>query len=677
MNAIPNVNDELILLLGQLADGQLTEADEAKLLYLLQDDPAARTYYLDFMEVHAWLQWKSEGREEYEEGREECGEGREERGEELEIGKSSVLLPAPNPTPSLAIILDTSDSISPLSPSPSPLYVAHPFLFSNLFSLLILSVGIFGAWMYQIDIPRQIALDERSKAGSADRKHDGAANGLEFVGQVTAMSDVHWADIQTATVNRANVALGRKFALTSGLMEITYDTGAKVILQGPCAYQVDSRDGGYLAVGKLTARLEKKGSEVRGQGSENVASGHKLVASGQWSVASETKLPSPASGRGAGGEGGQESVASETNPKSQNPEIPNSQIPNPQSLIPNPSPSPAPIFAVRTPTATVTDLGTEFGVEVQESGMTLAHVYRGAVSVQAGTSGKPAGEPIRLTANESAEVKIAGDQRIPTAQRVAIKPPAFVRNVPLPHFAKEQQYKPLERWQNYMAELCRDPALVVYYDFQKRKDSPNLLHGQTRNPDVSLNGEIKGARWTTGRMPGKDALEFDGDLARVRVSIPGELKESTIATWAAILYVNDSYCSCCLLVDDWADGNCQGALQVTPDGQIQLGATVHNAFGTPAVLPWQERGLNRWRHVAVVADPSRRYGACYLDGKKVFEGEVPKDYSARFQAAHIGNWWGLNGKFERGLVGRMDEMVILARPMSEAEIMAMYEAGRR
>ena len=29
------------------------------------------------------------------------------------------------------------------------------------------------------------------------------------------------------------VSLGDKFALASGLMEITYDTGAKVILQGP------------------------------------------------------------------------------------------------------------------------------------------------------------------------------------------------------------------------------------------------------------------------------------------------------------------------------------------------------------------------------------------------------------------------------------------------------------
>ena len=55
----------------------------------------------------------------------------------------------------------------------------------------------------------------------------------------------------------SRVSLGQKFDLASGLMEITYDTGAKVILQGPVTYSVEA-NGGYLAVGKLTGKLEKK-----------------------------------------------------------------------------------------------------------------------------------------------------------------------------------------------------------------------------------------------------------------------------------------------------------------------------------------------------------------------------------------------------------------------------------
>ena len=37
---------------------------------------------------------------------------------------------------------------------------------------------------------------------------------------------------------------------------------------------------------------------------------------------------------------------------------------------------------IRTPTATVTDLGTEFGVEVSQTGATETHVLRGAVEVR-------------------------------------------------------------------------------------------------------------------------------------------------------------------------------------------------------------------------------------------------------------------------------------------------------
>ena len=40
-----------------------------------------------------------------------------------------------------------------------------------------------------------------------------------------------------------------------------------------------------------------------------------------------------------------------------------------------------PLFSVRTPTAVVTDLGTEFGVEVNRSGTTRSHVFQGRVKV--------------------------------------------------------------------------------------------------------------------------------------------------------------------------------------------------------------------------------------------------------------------------------------------------------
>ena len=55
---------------------------------------------------------------------------------------------------------------------------------------------------------------------------------------------------------------------SAGLMEITYGSGARVILEGPALIKSNPMRGGYLSLGKLTARVEK-GEEGRGKREEN------------------------------------------------------------------------------------------------------------------------------------------------------------------------------------------------------------------------------------------------------------------------------------------------------------------------------------------------------------------------------------------------------------------------
>ena len=87
-------------------------------------------------------------------------------------------------------------------------------------------------------------------------------------GQWSVVSGQSAANPQSPISNQdLLVPVGAKYSLASGFMEITYDSGAKVILQGPCTYEVESALGGFLSVGKLTARVEK-GREERGEGRE-------------------------------------------------------------------------------------------------------------------------------------------------------------------------------------------------------------------------------------------------------------------------------------------------------------------------------------------------------------------------------------------------------------------------
>jgi hypothetical protein len=199
-------------------------------------------------------------------------------------------------------------------------YLSSDWLVSYLVAAVIFSVGSLITSHIYISPPEQIADNSPSIASASVPAV--VQPKRKLVGEVTGLVNCRWNDSHTASYLGRRVAAGDEFAIASGLAEITYDTGAKVLLQGPVTYQVDSPRGGFLSIGKLTARVEKK------------------EASGQWSVASGQKTTPP-------------------------------------SPIPNPA-----LFVVRTPTAVVTDLGTEFGVEVTDRGETRSHVFRGSVQLQ-------------------------------------------------------------------------------------------------------------------------------------------------------------------------------------------------------------------------------------------------------------------------------------------------------
>jgi len=359
------IHPDLEGLLAKLMSEGLDAAEQSQLNQILVDDRSSRLFYRKYLMVDALLRWENappiDGGHVVEDSKEL---GVSDWGlEEATSRKQTVaddgrpLAKIENPThcspPAPYIVVDAPSPFAPFA-----FYNSHPFLFSNLFALFVMSIGALGAWLYQVDVPSSTARANRRSAATYAAIN--AERSENRVGRITGIADCRLQegsrlkarssktrDFQSLIPNpQSLVSLGDRFVLSSGLLEITYDTGAKVILQGPVTYEIDSAAGGFLSSGKLTARLEKKRAKVRDQASENVASGQPSVVSGQWSVASAT------------------------NPKSQ---IRKSQISNPQSPVSE--------FAVRTPTATVTDLGTEFGVEVQPNCRESVVVFQGKVQV--------------------------------------------------------------------------------------------------------------------------------------------------------------------------------------------------------------------------------------------------------------------------------------------------------
>ena len=266
----------------------------------------------------------------------------------------------------------------------SPLFTLHSpvgsFLFSYSVGAVLLGIGLLIGWTWRIHYDQKL-VQNPPRHSPVSGKSEAEP---QFVGRITGLVDCRWAKWsvvsgQWSVVSESEipspksqipnqellVPLGAKYNLTSGFMEITYDTGAKVILQGPCTYEVESASGGFLSLGKLTARVETK---IRGQGSGVRVEGR------------ANRQPSPLR-KGDG-----------TN-----------HFARPSPLILHPS-SPHPLFSVRTPTAVVTDLGTEFGVEVTSDRRNIVSVFKGQVELRTGGGERGGSESHVVSQGQSAVV---------------------------------------------------------------------------------------------------------------------------------------------------------------------------------------------------------------------------------------------------------------------------------
>jgi len=82
-----------------------------------------------------------------------------------------------------------------------------------------------------------------------------------------------------------------------------------------------------------------------------------------------------------------------------------------------------------------------------------------------------------------------------------------------------------------------------------------------------------------------------------------------------------------------------------------------------------ERG--RWIHLSAVFDAKQKTVRFYSNGVRDSEAVMDLAHSARLGSAQIGNW----NKSDRKLGGRIDELVLLGRAMSDQEIHQLFVAG--
>ena len=168
-----------------------------------------------------------------------------------------------------------------------------------------------------------------------------------YVAELCGGADARWSEEGMPEAD-GRLPAGRRLVLATGLAEIAFASGARVILEGPAEFEPLSPTGGLLSQGLLSARV-------------------------------------PPAARG---------------------------------------------FAVRAPDATVVDLGTEFGIAVEQGGLSDVEVFAGRVEVGLGADAEPTGTKQVVLAGKAIHVWSPTANGRPLVETAAAGLMRFVRSLP-------------------------------------------------------------------------------------------------------------------------------------------------------------------------------------------------------------------------------------------------------
>jgi hypothetical protein len=230
------------------------------------------------------------------------------------------------------------------------------------------------------------------------------------------------------------------------------------------------------------------------------------------------------------------------------------------------------------------------------------------------------------------------------------------------------------RWAAQRRERLADPGLLAWFAFERGGNASQLVNAARTNgvPD----GRIAGARWATGRWPGKQALWFDRDSDYVELEIPGEHSEMTLAVWMKVDRFEHEMSA--ILNSNGADSGDlhfqMNRLGLPRGGLLGVGRPNQRWVGNP-VPP------GKWVHVVSVLSLPQRRHVIYVNGLPVLESGLDRS-ETRLQPGlcRLGNWFNGAGysreDSSRALRGLVDELAVWNRALSPAEVAALTESGR-
>jgi hypothetical protein len=311
-------------------------------------------------------------------------------------------------------------------------------------------------------------------------------------------------------------------------------------------------------------------------------------------------------------------------------------------------------FTVRTPSASVVDYGTEFGVLVDQYANTVAQVLKGQVELRLGSNILVFEKSLRLSASQAG--RVSGEEL-----------------APLQMAARTFTYEMPSAFEFYAKSL--NPILY----FRLIADTPDSFENVMQNTGLTIEmgsaaavpagPELGGSRISRSLLfSGQENGLSIGNIEHIRQHQQGDY---TICFWIRFDRIGQQMISSSLVSGDTEDSRYYRIFNMNKDGHLEHSAYRGDRGKWRTVKSPMPLKADTWYFVAVT-NAFKTTKNMYINGNySSSDSEIQKTPLEFYQTIGFGGAWDKFEAFE----GSLGEILLFGRTLTEAEIKALYESA--
>lgn len=320
-------------------------------------------------------------------------------------------------------------------------------------------------------------------------------------------------------------------------------------------------------------------------------------------------------------------------------------------------------FQAITPQMQVTDLGTSFGITVDnKSGQSELHVIQGEVELQ--TSNPDSSfKSERVTTGYAKQVDARGQAEVIDYQGIRY----------LNLINSDELQLPVNRsylgWVGYREKMMKNADTLLFLDFEELDYGDENVLNHAGN---TLQCKRYGSFDVTGRFASKRALAFQEVDDRIDFEVKHALSSFTLSCWLGFDEIGNS---ALIMSDGFGLPGQQLRWQFHDNGDLRLTImrnreNVERFYAKKVITP---NHFGRWIHLVTTYDIHQASVKHFVNGELVAEHTIEDRQPVKIGSASIGNW--NNGNATRRFVGRIDEVLILEKALNDNEVAKLYQNG--